>query len=231
MAGRSRGGRSASPFLAAVAFLAVALLPAASRGAPVKLPPPVLKGNLSLEQAIAGRRTGRTYADKPLGLAEVSQLCWASQGVTEPRDRRRAAPSAGALYPLELYLALGRSDDPGLRPGIYRYLPLDHALEMVAAGDRRGDAARAALRQEWMARAGGIFLVAAAFERTTRKYGDRGYQYTHQEAGAAAENLLLQAAALGLEAGIVGAFHEEDTAGVFSLPRNLRPLLLLPVGR
>lgn len=226
--GNARGARR-RPLLILAAFFTI-IAPMASHARTIKLPPPAVKGSLSVEEAIAARRTIREFTGKPITEAQLSLLLWAAQGITEPRGGLRASPSAGALYPLEIYVALGEPAG-GLKQGIYRYLPSTHSLEERAGGeDRRAAVARAALGQDWMSGAAAIFLVAAANERTTRKYGERGYRYVQQEAGFAAENLLLEAVSLGLRSATVGAFYDREIAGIFTLPASEQPLLLLPVG-
>jgi len=193
----------------------------------VDLPRPRLDGGLSVERAIAQRRTVREFAPAPLSLAQVGQLLWAAQGITRD-DGRRTAPSAGARYPLQVYLVAGSVT--GLTPGVYRYEPATQRLHPVAAGDRRADLASAAVGQSWIARAPAILVFGAIESRTTRKYGARGVRYVHMEAGHAAQNVLLQAESLGLAAAPVGAFRDERVAALVGLGRDERPLYLLPVG-
>lgn len=181
-----------------------------------------------LEQLLARRRSVRDYADRPVSLAKLSCLLWAAQGITHP-EGLRTAPSAGALYPLELYLAAGAVT--GLAPGSYRYLPSDNALAPVLPGDRRTALAAAALDQTWLADAALTLVFAARPERTTRKYGRRGIQYVYLEAGHAAQNVLLMALALGLRAVVVGAFEDERVAAAVGLAAEEVPLYLLPVGQ
>ena len=141
----------------------------------------------------------------------------------------RTAPSAGALYPIELHLVAGQVD--GLPVGTYRYDPLRHALQAEKTGDMRHAIAAAALHQDWIAQASAIVVVSAVELRTTRKYGRRGVRYVHMEVGHASQNLLLQAVALGLVAATVGAFDDERLHQLLDLPREERPLIILPVGR
>ena len=195
----------------------------------VNLPDPAPKGAVTLEESLGARRSVRAYSDAPLTLAQLSQLLWAAQGVTDKERGGRAAPSAGALYPLEIVVAAGHVE--GLEPGIYRYRPAWHALERAAAGDRRGELAAAALGQDWMADAPVIVGIAGVYERTTRKYGQRGERYVHMETGHAAQNLCLQAQALGLAACMVGAFADGAVQQVLQLASSEKPLALLPVGR
>lgn len=199
--------------------------PGSARG--VILPAPPAAGAMSLEEALARRRSVREFASGALTLAEASRLAWAAQGVTEPE--RRTAPSAGATYPLEVYLVAG--DVKNLAAGVYRYLPGLHRLEAVADGDIRLPLAAAAVGQQWVSRAALVVVIAAVFERTTARYGKRGERYVHMEAGHAAQNLLLQATALGLGATPVGAFNDAEVARLLHLPAGATPLYIIPVGR
>jgi len=183
-----------------------------------------------VEEAIAARRTVRSFSSQALTDEQLSQLLWATWGVIDPREGRKAIPSAGALYPLEVYIAVGADGVRGLEEGIYRYLSEEHSLERIAPGDRRREVADASLWQMWMASAPVIFVIAAEYGRTTRKYGDRGVRYVLMEVGHAAQNLFLECVALGLGAGIVGAFYDDKVAEVLSLPEHHEPLLIMPVG-
>lgn len=183
---------------------------------------------MSLERALDQRRSVRTYRDEPLTLKEVSQLLWAAQGVTHPNGYR-TAPSAGALYPLDLYLTGGRVTD--LSDGVYRYHPRDHVLIRTGREDRRRALAAAALQQDWVREGAVVIVIAGVYERTTGKYGDRGVRYTHIEVGHAAQNMYLQAEALDLGTVLVGAFSDGKVREVLGLSDRERPLALLPVGR
>jgi len=194
----------------------------------VPLPEPRLEGDTSVERAIAKRRSVREYASDPLSLAAASQLLWAAQGVTGPGGLR-AAPSAGALYPLELYLVAGAVE--GLRPGVYHYEPGRHRLVAQVAGDRRSALADAALAQAWIAEAPATLVVAAVPARTAGKYGPRAARFVPMEVGLAAENVGLQAVALGLGSVVVGAFDDGRVRRVLDLDPEVEPLALLPVGR
>lgn len=195
---------------------------------PVRLPPPATDGPLAVEAAIRSRRSVREFGPGPVTMEEISQLVWAAQGITNPAGYR-AAPSAGALYPLELWLAAGNVE--ALAAGLYRYEPRGHMLEPATPGDWRGVIAEAALSQRWIADAAAILLIAAVERRTTVKYGRRGIRYTHIEAGHVAQNVYLQAVTLGLGTTIVGAFDDDALAHVADLPADHVPLCLLPIGR
>ncbi|HEX6230791.1 MAG TPA: SagB/ThcOx family dehydrogenase [Actinomycetota bacterium] len=187
----------------------------------LELPAPRLGGEVSLEEALAARRSVRGFTDEPLALEDLSQLLWAAQGLTASWGGR-TAPSAGALYPLELYLVA--------RDGVSHYLPDGHRLEVLAEDDRRAALARAALGQEAVADAAAVVVIAGVYERTAQKYGDRAVRYVHMEAGHAAQNVLLQAVALGLGAVPIGAFEDRAVREALGLPTDHEPLYLIPVG-
>lgn len=193
----------------------------------VVLPPPRLDGGAAIERVLAERRSVREFARGALTLPQVAQLLWAAQGVTGA-DGRRTAPSAGALYPLELYLVAGEVRD--LAPGVYRYVPGKHRLEQLGAGDVRRKLCAAALAQECVAEGAAVAVFTAVERRTTRKYGPRGVRYVHIEIGHAAQNLALAATALGLGTVTVGAFDDAAVARILKLPEGETPLYLMPVG-
>lgn len=193
----------------------------------MKLPPPDTAGKMPLEAAMVDRRSVREYADKPLSLSQVSQLLWAGQGVTR-QEGRRAAPSAGALYPLELYLVAGNVKD--LAAGVYRYDSKEHRLELAAAGDLRAEVATVALEQEWMADAACILVIAGVAQRMVGKYHDRTGRYIILEAGHAAQNVLLQAVSLGLGTAPVGAFKDGELKRIAALDEKEEPLYMLTIG-
>jgi len=197
-------------------------------GERIPLPSPRTVSETSVEEALAQRRSVRVYSDASLSLPEVAQLLWAAQGITAPGGGR-TAPSAGALYPLALYLVVGSVD--GLDTGVYHYRPEEHELEKVKEGDARAALAAAALGQECVEDAAIDLVFAGVYERTTEKYGDRGIQYVHLEAGHAAQNVYLQAEALELGTVVIGAFDEREVARVLNLQEQSTPLYLMPVGR
>jgi SagB-type dehydrogenase family enzyme len=192
------------------------------------LPAPRHDSAISIEKALLSRRSLREFVPEPLELWQISQLAWAAQGVTGP-DGHRTAPSAGALYPLDLYVAAGNVN--GLPPGVYKYDLREHQLSPWIQGDKRRELSDAALSQSSIVEAAAVFAVAAVYKRTTAKYGERGIRYVHMEAGHAAQNLLLQAAALGLGSVLVGAFSDERVRQVLMLNGIESPLYLIPVGK
>lgn len=193
----------------------------------VKLPDPKTKGEISVEQALLERRSVRDYGEGALTLAQAAQLLWAAQGITS-REGLRTAPSAGALYPLEVYLVVG--EVAGIEQGVYRYDPNAHMLYQVTEKDRRAELAVAALGQSCIEESAAVLVFTAVYERTTRKYGQRGIRYVHMEAGHAAQNVFLQATALGLAAVVVGAFDDRAVMTVLQRGADEHPLYLMPVG-
>lgn len=196
-------------------------------GGLIALPPAQRSGRVSVEQALNYRCSLRSYSAEPLSLEQAGQLLWAAQG--ENNIRQRTTPSAGALYPLEIYLIAGNVI--GLEAGVYHYQPGGHRLRMIRAGDRRADLAAAALHQDWMAQAPAMIVIAAVYARTNVKYGDRTIRYVNMEVGAAAENIYLQSEALNLGTVFVGAFYELKVQSSLELPEAEIPLGIMPVGR
>jgi SagB-type dehydrogenase family enzyme len=193
----------------------------------IDLPSPSLAAGAPLNEALAARRSTRSFSAAPLPLPSVAQLLWSAQGVTHP-DGLRTAPSAGALYPLELYLLAGAVQD--LEAGVYRYRPADHRLQPSVNGDLRAELADAALGQDWIREAPAALVIAGVYERTGRKYGARAQRYVHIETGHVAQNVLLQALALGLGGTPVGAFDDSALQRLLQLPADQQPLLVIPLG-
>ncbi len=193
----------------------------------VRLPSPSKKGDLSVEQALQQRRSLREFRPRQLQLADVSQILWSAQGITHA-DGFRTAPSAGALYPLEIYLAAG--DVAGLPAGVYRYEPREHELVLVRSGDLRARLTSAAFGQTWIRSAAAVLAIAGVYQRTTRKYGKRGYRYVEIEVGHAAQNVYLQTTAQGLATVVVGAFDDAAVQEVLGLPSDHAPLALMLLG-
>jgi SagB-type dehydrogenase family enzyme len=193
----------------------------------IKLPKPELDGDMAVERALRYRRSGRDYSRKPLDLAALSQLLWAAQGITN-RVGDRTAPSAGALYPLELYVAAGEVED--LPTGVYKYRPQGHQLVEHAAGDVRSKLATHAWRQSWVKAAPAIIVFTTVPERVTDEYGKDAIRYVYMEVGHAAQNLHLQAVALGLATVVVGALDEPRVRATLALEKEEIPQVLMPIG-
>jgi SagB-type dehydrogenase family enzyme len=194
------------------------------------LPQPAYEGDFSVERAIKERRTVRAFGADSLSIAQLSQLLWAAQGITDTRRGLRAAPSAGAVYPLDVFVVVGKGGVEAMAAGVYRYRPSNHSLEVVITGDHRKDVAHAALTQMWIATAPVVFVITAQYERITSKYGERGVRYAQIEVGHVGENIFLQAEALRLVAGIVGAFRDAPLAAAIGAPKDYDPLIIIPVG-
>ena len=200
------------------------------QGGVMKLPLPKNEGTVSVERAITQRRTIRAYMPQILILDQVSQLLWTAQGITEDSGFKRAVPSAGALYPMDVYAVVGQDSVDQIEAGVYHYESKGHMLSQVTKQDLRNRFARAALLQMWMVKAPVNLVITAEYSRVTGKYGKRGVRYALIEAGHIGQNLFLQAEALGLKAGIVGAFHDKEVAEVMKLPRSHEPVLIMPIG-
>ncbi len=196
--------------------------PAPAGQAEIRLPKPKTQGGTSLAETLAKRRTHRKISDEPLTREQVSQLCWAAQGITEPKRGLRTAPSAGALYPIAVFLID--------RTGLYEYQPRQHALRRTIAGDIRKNAGSGSLRQSAVRSAPVCMVLAMDVARTAAKYHKDAERYCLLEAGHVAQNVLLQATALGLVSVPIGGLDEAKLAAVLKLPDRLRPVYLLPVG-
>lgn len=207
-------------------MLVALVLFAAQDEAVIQLPAPDTVGKVTVEQALARRRSIRSYQVDSLTPVELGQVLWAAQGQTTSRGFR-TAPSAGATYPMELYVATGRVR--GLEPGLYRYLAGKHALELVREGELLHRLSGAALGQTMIEAAAATLVLACEYRRTTGHYGERGRMYVHMEAGHIGQNVHLQCEALGLGTCMVGAFSDrqvQETLGI-----EFEPLYLMPMGR
>jgi len=199
-------------------------------GERIKLPEPRYESETSVEAALSKRRSIRDYSGGNLTLDEVSQLLWAAHGITAPWGGR-TAPSAGALYPLELYVVVG--DVEGIDKGVYKFRNSreEHELEKVKDGDIRAELADAAVGQECVRDAAIDIVFTAVYERTTRKYGERGIRYVHMEAGHAAQNVYLQAVSLDLGTVVIGAFIDDRVKELVNAGEQEKTLYIMPVGR
>jgi len=197
-------------------------------GTMITLPRPVTDGRMSLERALTLRRSIRSYTVQPLSLAELSQILWSGQGITNERGFR-TAPSAGATFPLELYVVVNNVQ--GLRKGIYHYQIREHALRLVDTRQIERDLTRASLGQTMVSEAGAVVVIAAIMERTTRRYGERGVRYVYNEVGHVGQNIHLQAAALNLGTVVIGAFRDEEVHNLLNIGEQYRVVYLMPVGK
>lgn len=195
----------------------------------IKLPQPKIKGNLTLEECIKKRRTIRTFKPHPLVIEDISQLLWAAYGITDD-NYKKSVPSAGALYPLDIYAIIGKNGVKDLKEGIYHYNSQNHSIRLIKEGDYKDEIVRASLSQSWMKDAPMMILITIEFERITIKYGKRGERYAYMEAGSSYQNVFLQAISLGLSCGIVGAFNDNEIIKICSLPENYLPVIIMPIG-
>jgi SagB-type dehydrogenase family enzyme len=194
----------------------------------IQLPAPRLKGRMSLEEAIASRRSRRAYRADPVKLAEAGQLLWAAQGITDPEEGKRAAPSAAALYTLETYLIATNVE--GLAPGVYRYRPEEHDLVLHAAGNLRRELA-VSIGQDCVRFSACVLVFAGVYERITAKFGERGVCFVHMEAAHAAENVQLQGTALQLGSVMIGSFKKDEIRRILGLPEAEEPVYLMALGK
>ncbi len=202
----------------------------------LQLPNPAFDSEVSVEYALANRRSQRNFTNKALSSREISQILWAAYGVTKPYEKPaflrgglKTAPSAGGRYPLEIYLLAGNIAD--IPTGLYKYIPAGHQLKKLHSRDVRSELAEAALNQLMLQEAPAGIVYTAIFERNTSKYGDRGRErYVPMDVGHTAQNVYLQATAMGLGTCAVGAFYDDKVAEVLELPDEEEPLMLMPLG-
>jgi len=199
--------------------------------AQIYLPSPHQKGSVSLEEAITRRRSHRDFTPEPISLSQLSQILWAAQGISGTSWKYRTVPSAGATYPLEVFVVCGRDSLEGVGDGIYHYNIAHHSLTLHHKGDVRLELAKAALEEQSIYQAPVDIVICALYQRTTRRYGSRGERYVHIEVGHAGQNIYLQATALGLATVAIGAFYDEQVREVLRLDEQYKPLYIMPLGK
>ena len=197
----------------------------------IELPLAATEGRVSVEEVLARRRSIRHFSLKPLSLQSLSQILWAAQGITETDGGFRTAPSAGALYPLEVYVVVRRDGVEGLIEGVYHYIPRGHALRLIKDGDFAAELEAATWGQEIVKEAAATIVITGVLSRTAEKYGRRGTQYMFQESGHVAQNVFLQATALGIGTVVMGAFGEGAVRRVLGAETNEKPLYVQPLGK
>jgi SagB-type dehydrogenase family enzyme len=188
----------------------------------IKLPEPRILGKMSVEEAIFRRRSERSFYPNELSLEQVSQLLWSAQGITDKSWGFRAAPSAGSLYPLYLYILK--------KDGVFQYIPDGHKLKQISEEDKRPSLVRASLGQGYISEAPLVIVICGNFRITEAKYGQRSYRYVNMEVGHVAENIHLQAVAMGMASVPIGAFWDDVVAKVLELPETQDPFYIVPVG-
>jgi len=195
----------------------------------IKLPAPCYNSKVSLEKALYKRRSIRNYSDDSLSISDVSQIIWAAQGITKKAGGLRTAPSAGALYPIELYIAVGKVK--GLSQGVYKYNPKSHTITKILEGDIRDKLSNAALKQNCIRRGAVNIIIVGVYKRTAVKYGKRAEHYVLMECGAVSQNIYLQSCALDLGTVLVGAFNDDALKSILKMPEDEYPLAIMPIGR
>jgi len=209
----------------------------------IQLPNPRYESETSVEKAISMRRSVRSYVEEPLSISDISQILWAAQGITRKREESptkwntkyewqgglRTAASAGALYPMELYLIAGNVE--GLSKGVYKYIPKNHSLMKVMEGDKRTEIYDVALKQGSIKEGAALIVMAGIYERTSFKYGERAERYVHMEVGFIGENIYLQGITLGIGTVMIGAFKDEELKKALNLPEDEHPLAIMPLGK
>jgi SagB-type dehydrogenase family enzyme len=190
--------------------------------------PEARDSTVTLEASIRARHSVREFTSEPLALGDVGQILWAAQGIVKA-DGRRSVPSAGALYPIEVYLVVGAVE--GLDAGVYRYVPQGHKLARVSSGDVRTQLTAAAIGQEAIAHAPATLVIGAELARSSGKYGERARRYVDMEAGHVSQNVYLQVVPLGLGTVAMGAFRDERVREICGMRRGEEPLYIMPFGK
>ena len=193
----------------------------------INLPKPSLKGEISFEEAVLKRRSVRSYSDEPLKIEEVSQLLWASQGITDFDYNFRTTPSAGALYPLSIYIVVENVEN--LDSGIYKYLPESHSVEKIKEGNFRNDIYENSLKQSSIKESSLIIIICADYQITRNKYKEHAEKYVHMESGHVGQNIYLQSVSLNLGVVAVGAFDNQEIKNIINSKEV--PIYIFPIGK
>lgn len=202
----------------------------------IYLPPPQKLSTMTVEEAILSRRSIREFKEDPIRLEHLSMILWTAYGITDPNRGFRASPSAGATYPLELYIVVGEggvyiSNNTYLDPGIYKYNPYVHGLTNIKKGDFRKELMKASLYQKWVENAPVSIVICAVYDRTTRYYGERGRtRYVPIDVGHVGQNIYLMATALGYGTVAIGAFKDSEVSKVIDVKTDETPLYIMPIG-
>jgi len=198
------------------------------KGNMVRLIEPTKKGKISLEECLDNRRSRRVFSNDSLSLFEVSQILWAGQGISSPRNFR-TVPSAGALYPIDLYVVVSNVET--LSKGVYKYIPIGHKLEKVKDGDKREELYKSCYSQDSVNMAPLSVVIIGVYDKTMQKYGERGRQYLHIEVGCAVQNIYLEVESLALGTVCIGAFDDAKIRRVLSLSDKEVPFVVMPIGK
>jgi SagB-type dehydrogenase family enzyme len=221
--------------IAAFVFVWIPMALIAAGAAEVKLPPPSHDGRVSVEKALTERKTARKYSPDPLSLKTIAQLCWAANGNrdvdTISQATLKVIPSAMAVYPLNVLVISGSGTVNGLEPGVYRYDPARHQLDTITKGDQRKSITDACFNQDWIGRAPAVFVITGAPKKTKTMTDRFGVDFAVMEAGNSGQNILMQASALGLKTNSVAGFSHADLSRTLGLSKDIRPLLMVTVGK
>ena len=198
----------------------------------VDLPQAEISSNMSVDEAIQNRRSVRCFSTTSLTLQDVSQLLWAAQGITDSERNFRATPSAGHVFPMEVYLVAGNGSVQGLEAGIYHYNPFNNTLEKIVDGDQRYNLSQAAHQQEWVYEAPISLVITGDYLKMEDKYpeGNISTRFVDMEAGHIGENIYLEAVSRGLGTVAIGSFYDNQMINLLKLPSNETPLYIYPVG-
>ncbi len=198
----------------------------------VSLPDPIIKGNMSVEQAMYNRRSVRHYTNESLTLQDVSQIMWAAQGITNQTTKFRTVPSGGHTYPLEVYIVVGKGGVTGLNEGTYHYNPFNHSLEKISENDLRSDLSQAANGQAWVKEAPVDIVITGDYNKMVAKYKDEtlSARFVDIEAGHAGQNIYLEAESRNLATVALGSFKDDQVHKIIGLPDNENTIYIFPVG-
>ncbi len=191
--------------------------------------PKISKKKSAFNKIINERRSCRVYKKIPPTLEEISKLLFSGQGITDKKNNKRIVPSAGALFPIETYLIIGKAKK--INPGIYKYLPETHQLTIISQKDVRKELVKATLFQRWIEDAPITIILCGVFWRTMIKYGKRGIPFVYMEIGHIAQNISLQAIELGMGSVCIGGFNKKKVRKILNLESESTPLYLMSLGK
>jgi len=198
----------------------------------IKLPAVQLPSSKPLVKTIQQRHSWRRFKNIPLKEDQISLILWAATGkrIDALTAATRTIPSAGATYPLEVFLLVGRQGVSGLNPGFYQYIVDNHSLISVSNEDLRQELANSCLGQDFIKEAPVSLIIAVVYNRTTSRYQERGVRYVHIEVGHSCQNIYLIVQDLGLATVEVGAFDDQRLKNLLKLRKEIEPLIIMPIG-
>ncbi len=198
----------------------------------IKIDLPEIKkdSQTSVEEALLSRRSHRSFLDEKLSISQISQLLWSAYGISEKDSGFKTAPSAGALYPLEIYIVVNKENED-LDKGIYKYDNKNHKLLKVSSNLIKEELSQTALGQDAIGQAPVVLVIAGDYQVTTSRYGDRGHRYVYMEAGHVAQNVYLQAVSLDIGSVVIGAFNDSEVKNLLNLEEDEEAFYLMPIGK